>query len=59
MVHLFKDPKGENVMVSTYATELTTTVKSLPMIDDFDQFDEVAGLRKRITELEKKLAEVL
>lgn len=58
MIHLWKDPKGETVLepsspADTYRTTNITTT------EDTDPFDEVAGLKQQISELQKKLTEVL
>ena len=51
MVHLCRDPKGENVMdpSSTGGSNLT---------DAMDKADEIANLKQQISELQTKLAEV-
>ena len=51
MVHLCRDPEGENVMdpSSTGGTNLT---------DAMDKADEIANLKQQLSELQTKLAEV-
>lgn len=61
MIHLFKDPKGETVLdPSSTGDTCTTIVKtSVPMTEVPNQVDGVTGLKQQISQLEKKLAEVI
>jgi len=58
LVYLYKDPKGETVLdpspVGTNV-DLTTIHKTVTTID---HDDEVTKLKRRLTEMEKKLADV-
>ena len=56
MVHIYKDPKGENAM-DTSSESKPQSIKYTTRMDAIDT-DEVAGLKQRVIELEKKLAEV-
>ena len=54
LVHLYKDPKGETVLdPSPVSTSLSLTRKSTFKTD---HDDEVAVLKQRPTEMEKKLS---
>ena len=51
MIHLSKDPQGQAALHTSSAGD--TTISGI-----MNNIDEVAGLKQKITELEKKLAEV-
>ena len=60
MVHLFKDPKGKTVLDSSITdTKLSYAhTKSVSKAEVTDHLGDVAALKQRISELEKKLVEV-
>ena len=61
MAHLWKDPKGETVLEpSSYVDQNVSYLpgKSFTKTEVTDHNDDVAVLKQRLSELEKKLAEV-
>ena len=61
MVHLFKNPEGQTVFDSPSITDTKLSyahTKSVSNAEVKDHLGDVAALKQRISELEKKLAEV-
>ena len=60
MVHLFKDPKGKTVLDSSTADTKLSYIHTKPVSKAAvtDHLGDAAALKQRISELEKKLAEV-
>ena len=61
MVHLIKDPKGKTVLDSSSPADSKLSyihTKSVSKAEVTDPHGDVAALKQRVSELEKKLAEV-
>ena len=59
MVYLCKDPKGEIVFEPSSTADRKLSSFQTKSVSKTDHYDEVAALKQQLSELEKKLAEVV